>query len=550
MSNEFFTSSSIPGTGAQGSSAAIRAEFEQLVAAFDKLPVLAGNAGEIVSINGTGTALENSTYKISDFVTLAAPGVLPALDGSLLTNLNAALFGTVSVAGGGTGATTLEGAQTALGIDLKANSLNATLTGAPVAPTPAPADDSTRIATTEYVNTALDAFSVSVGAVVQGSALPLINGASALAGTAPAVSREDHVHPRDTTKANLASPTFTGVVTLPVVAGGDNSAAAVYSSWVRTYVGAYAMPTSQVTGLDAALAARAALAGATFSGAVNVPTLTLGDNSTKAVNSAYLESWKTTLPGGVAVSNTDPLMNGSAYEGVSSDASRVDHVHPSDTSKQDVVSGVSSIEIGYLDGVTSAIQTQLNAKQNADPTLTALAGLATGGNKLAYSTGVNVFAETSLTSFARTLLDDADAAAARATLGAVTALEAWPVGSVYTSVTATSPATLFGGTWAAFGAGRVLVGIDAGQPEFDTVEETGGAKTHTLTTTEMPSHTHTLSNVTSYTATSVDTAPWAAQGDPSPNAGGVPPMAAATGGGGAHNNLQPYIVCYFWKRTA
>ena len=391
MSNEFFTSSSIPGTGAQGSSAAIRAEFEQLVAAFDKLPVLAGNAGEIVSINGTGTALENSTYKISDFVTLAAPGVLPALDGSLLTNLNAALFGTVSVAGGGTGATTLEGAQTALGIDLKANSLNATLTGAPVAPTPAPADDSTRIATTEYVNTALDAFSVSVGAVVQGSAPPLVDGPSASAGTAAAVSREDHVHPRDTTKANLASPTFTGVVTLPVVAGSDNSAAAVYSSWVRTYVGAYAMPTSQVTGLDAALAGKAALAGATFSGAVNVPTLTLGDNSTKAVNSAYLESWKTTLPGGVAVSNTDPLMNGAvAYEGVSPDASRVDHVHPSDTSRAglgaNTFTGHQTLPGGGT-GNQAVTATELATKANTSHTHT-LANITDAGDAAGKTVGV------------------------------------------------------------------------------------------------------------------------------------------------------------------
>src|SRR5690554_5228500 len=67
----------------------------------------------------------------------------------------------------------------------------------------------------------------------------------------------------------------------------------------------------------------------------------------------------------------------------------------------------------------------------------------------------------------------------------------YPVGSIYTSVININPATLFGvGEWASFGAGRVLVGVDTEQAEFDTVKETGGAKTHTLTIDEMPSHTH------------------------------------------------------------
>lgn len=54
----------------------------------------------------------------------------------------------------------------------------------------------------------------------------------------------------------------------------------------------------------------------------------------------------------------------------------------------------------------------------------------------------------------------------------------WPVGSVYVSTSATNPASTLGfGTWTAFGAGRVLVGLDAGDADFDTVEETGGSKT-------------------------------------------------------------------------
>ena len=119
----------------------------------------------------------------------------------------------------------------------------------------------------------------------------------------------------------------------------------------------------------------------------------------------------------------------------------------------------------------------------------------------------------------------------------------YPVGAVYISVVSTSPATLFGGTWQAFAAGRVLVGIDAGQTEFDTVEETGGAKTHTLTVNEMPAHGHarTGSNTVATSGTNM--------GRGSGTQGGAINSANA-GGGAAHNNLQPYIVVYMWKRTA
>jgi len=66
----------------------------------------------------------------------------------------------------------------------------------------------------------------------------------------------------------------------------------------------------------------------------------------------------------------------------------------------------------------------------------------------------------------------------------------YPVGVIYLSVVATSPATLFGGTWAVWGTGRVPVGIDAADTDFNTVEKTGGEKKHTMLVAEMVSHTH------------------------------------------------------------
>ena len=76
---------------------------------------------------------------------------------------------------------------------------------------------------------------------------------------------------------------------------------------------------------------------------------------------------------------------------------------------------------------------------------------------------------------------------------ATTIQAVYPVGSIYiNAAVSTNPATLLGfGTWAAFGAGRVMVGLDSGDSDFDTAQETGGSKTHTLSVSELPSHTHT-----------------------------------------------------------
>lgn len=93
--------------------------------------------------------------------------------------------------------------------------------------------------------------------------------------------------------------------------------------------------------------------------------------------------------------------------------------------------------------------------------------------------------------------------------GSLTLAQVYPVGSVYVSVVPTSPATLFGmGTWMAFGAGRVLVGVDAADPDFDTVEETRGAKTvaavgtnsaPTFTGDVLSPHSHSYSQVITHT---------------------------------------------------
>lgn len=192
----------------------------------------------------------------------------------------------------------------------------------------------------------------------------------------------------------------------------------------------------------------------------------------------------------------------------------------------------------------------------------------------------------------------------------IAAIDAWPVGSVFISVVSTSPATLLGGgTWSAIGAGRVLVGLDSGDASFDTVEETGGAKTvsaagtnaaeaahthsvtsnvtvadhasHTHTYTDVPNHVHPFTinaGTTDGTWASWDSSTTAGTGHnfntanptggvatgttsgPSATLSHVPTNNAVTSGAGASHNhtftgsatsvVQPYFVVYMWKRTA
>lgn len=174
---------------------------------------------------------------------------------------------------------------------------------------------------------------------------------------------------------------------------------------------------------------------------------------------------------------------------------------------------------------------------------------------------------------------------------AIATVQAFPVGSIFLSVVSTDPATLLGyGTWSAIGAGKMLVGLDSGDADFDTLEETGGAKTVALTEGQMPTHTHVQDShnhtqdahthtqnahshvITSQTATTgsatsyehgvLDTSSAETEATETTNpATAVNQNATATnqaatavnqntGGGQAHPNVPPYLVINMWKRTA
>ena len=136
----------------------------------------------------------------------------------------------------------------------------------------------------------------------------------------------------------------------------------------------------------------------------------------------------------------------------------------------------------------------------------------------------------------------------------------YPVGTVYTNATSsTNPATLLGfGTWTAFGAGKVMVGLDSGDATFSTVGNTGGSKdaivvshTHTATVTD-PGHTHTDTGAqqTDSSSGSNNTQTFNGSHNTGSATTGISVAISTTGSSATNANLQPYVVVYLWKRTA
>ena len=127
----------------------------------------------------------------------------------------------------------------------------------------------------------------------------------------------------------------------------------------------------------------------------------------------------------------------------------------------------------------------------------------------------------------------------------------YPIGSIYLSINSTNPSKGFGGTWVAWGTGRVPVGVNTSDSSFNTVEKTGGEKAHTLTVQEMPSHNHSINSCMFQGENHTNAKLASARSDSSWNSNNQSESSLSPSGGGqAHNNLQPYITCYMWKRTA
>lgn len=124
-------------------------------------------------------------------------------------------------------------------------------------------------------------------------------------------------------------------------------------------------------------------------------------------------------------------------------------------------------------------------------------------------------------------------------------LAAYPVGAYYWSSDSTSPATLFGGTWEQI-QNTFLYAVGPGHPISGT-GSSGGEETHTLTTLELPSHTHNIRHYSS--SPSASPAATCIEMATKTYLENATYGAYATGGGEAHNNMPPYITAYCWHRT-
>ena len=135
----------------------------------------------------------------------------------------------------------------------------------------------------------------------------------------------------------------------------------------------------------------------------------------------------------------------------------------------------------------------------------------------------------------------------------------YPVGSIYISTsitTASDVAAKFGGTWESYGSGRTIIGAGTGTDSNNLSQtfkagSTGGEYKHTLTINEMPSHKHSIIEEFGAIANS-GLQPTGAY---SQVAGSVSASKVATdypitstGGSQSHNNIQPYITVYMYKR--
>lgn len=124
--------------------------------------------------------------------------------------------------------------------------------------------------------------------------------------------------------------------------------------------------------------------------------------------------------------------------------------------------------------------------------------------------------------------------------------EAFPINKVEVFFDSEDHSNFLGFEWEMVSQGRIPIGLDTSDDDFNTIGKAGGEKEHTLTVNEIPSHNHTIrANIQNGSGNDVLVIKNNAY-----YSSAVEMNTSATGGGQAHNNMPPYIVMAFWKRVA
>ena len=121
----------------------------------------------------------------------------------------------------------------------------------------------------------------------------------------------------------------------------------------------------------------------------------------------------------------------------------------------------------------------------------------------------------------------------------------FPIGRGFIDFTNTDYSNYLGFTWERELVGLTPIGLDTTQTEFNEIGKTGGEKTHTLTTDEMPNHSHIYPSGEAGSTQNSQYGPIN-----SSNYNKYESSTYGTGGNQPHNNLQPYKVVAYWKRVA